>query len=89
MHTNLNFHQENEKAGITFVKGEISASPKGDVWKFPEEITMGKFAEADAVISKISICRKCKTRNKNTAKKCRKCGSIYMRPKRKDIRVKK
>jgi len=50
---------------------------------------MGKFAEADAVISKISICRKCKTRNKNTAKKCRKCGSIYMRPKRKDIRVKK
>ena len=50
---------------------------------------MGKFAEADAVISKISICRKCKTRNKSTAKKCRKCGSIYMRPKRKDIRVKK
>ena len=73
MHTNLNFHQENEKAGITFVKGEI----------------MGKFAEADAIISKISICRKCKTRNKNTSKKCRKCGSIYMRPKRKDIRVKK
>jgi len=50
---------------------------------------MGKFAEADAVIAKIAICRKCKARNKNTAKKCRKCGSIYMRPKRKDIRVKK
>ena len=50
---------------------------------------MGKFAEADAVISKIAICRKCKARNKNTSKKCRKCGSIYMRPKRKDIRVKK
>jgi ribosomal protein L40E len=50
---------------------------------------MGKFAEADAVISRITICRKCKARNKDTAKKCRKCGSIYMRPKRKDIRVKK
>jgi len=50
---------------------------------------MGKFAEADAVVSRISICRKCKARNKNTARKCRKCGSVYMRPKRKDIRVKK
>jgi len=50
---------------------------------------MGKFAEADAVISNIFICRKCKARNKRNSKKCRKCGSIYMRPKRKDIRVKK
>ena len=50
---------------------------------------MGKFAEADAVISNIFICRKCKSRNKRNAEKCRKCGSIWMRPKRKDIRVKK
>jgi ribosomal protein L40E len=50
---------------------------------------MGKFAEADAVISNIFICRKCKARNKRGSAKCRKCGSIWMRPKRKDIRVKK
>jgi ribosomal protein L40E len=50
---------------------------------------MGKFAEADAVIQNIVICRKCKTRNKRGVEKCRKCGSHYMRPKRKDIRVKK
>ena len=50
---------------------------------------MGKFAESDAVISNIFICRKCKARNKRNSKKCRKCGSVYMRTKRKDIRVKK
>jgi len=50
---------------------------------------MGKFAEADAAISRIAICRKCKARNKRNSEKCRRCGSIYMRPKRKDIRVKK
>jgi ribosomal protein L40E len=50
---------------------------------------MGKFPEADAVLAKINICRKCKTRNKKTVVKCRKCGSKYMRPKRKDIRAKK
>ncbi|MBU0586682.1 50S ribosomal protein L40e [Candidatus Micrarchaeota archaeon] len=50
---------------------------------------MGKFPEADAEIVKIVICRKCKSRNKRTLKKCRKCGSIFMRPKRKDIRIKK
>jgi ribosomal protein L40E len=50
---------------------------------------MGKFAEADAVISNIFICRKCKARNKRTALKCRKCGSVWMRAKRKDIRAKK
>lgn len=50
---------------------------------------MGKFAEADAVISNVFICRKCKARNKRGVLKCRKCGSVYMRPKRKDIRVKK
>ncbi len=50
---------------------------------------MGKFAEADAYISNIFICRKCKARNKRNSLKCRKCGSTYMRAKRKDIRVKK
>lgn len=50
---------------------------------------MGKFIEADAEIVKIVICRKCKARNKKRIAKCRKCGSIFMRPKRKDIRAKK
>ncbi|MGV8176587.1 MAG: 50S ribosomal protein L40e [Candidatus Bilamarchaeaceae archaeon] len=50
---------------------------------------MGKFPEADAQISKITICRRCKARNKAGIEKCRKCGSVYMRPKRKDIRAKK
>lgn len=50
---------------------------------------MGKFAEADAEIIKIAICRKCKSRNKKGVAKCRKCGSTFLRPKRKDIRVKK
>lgn len=50
---------------------------------------MGKFPEADARIAKISICRKCKSRNSRENDKCRKCGSAYMRPKRKDIRAKK
>jgi ribosomal protein L40E len=50
---------------------------------------MGKFPEGDAEISKIVICKKCKTRNKKTVEKCRNCGSSYLRPKRKDIRAKK
>ncbi|MCX8175442.1 MAG: 50S ribosomal protein L40e [Candidatus Micrarchaeota archaeon] len=50
---------------------------------------MGKFPEADAYISNVFICRKCKARNKRNSEKCRKCGSPYLRPKRKDIRVKK
>lgn len=50
---------------------------------------MGKFAEADAQIMKIVICRKCKSRNKAGLTKCRKCGSPALRPKRKDIRAKK
>lgn len=50
---------------------------------------MGKFPEADAEISKIVICSKCKSRNKKGAEICRKCGSKHMRPKRKDIRAKK
>lgn len=50
---------------------------------------MGKFAEADALISNIFICKKCKSRNKRGAAHCRKCGYKTMRPKRKDIRAKK
>ncbi len=50
---------------------------------------MGKFPLADEVLTKMAICRKCKARNHAGAEKCRKCGSPYMRPKRKDKRVKK
>ena len=50
---------------------------------------MGKFPLADAHISKLVICRKCKARNKKGVERCRKCGYSYLRPKRKDIRVKK
>ncbi len=50
---------------------------------------MGKFPIADAVLKKIWICRKCKGRNKQGVKKCRKCGYHYLRPKRTEIRAKK
>jgi ribosomal protein L40E len=50
---------------------------------------MGKFPLADEALTGIWICRKCKTRNKAGSDKCRRCGSIYLRPKRKEIRVKK
>ncbi|OIO20620.1 50S ribosomal protein L40e [Candidatus Micrarchaeota archaeon CG11_big_fil_rev_8_21_14_0_20_47_5] len=50
---------------------------------------MGKFAEADAIIAEIVICKKCKGRNKKGVKHCRKCGYKALRPKRKDIRAKK
>ncbi len=50
---------------------------------------MGKFPEADAEIARIWICCRCKVRNKAGVKKCRKCGSQYLRPKRKEIRAKK
>ena len=52
-------------------------------------IIMGKFPLADEALVRIVVCRKCKSRNKAGAEKCRKCGSIYMRPKRKEKRVKK
>ena len=48
---------------------------------------MGKFPEADAEIVKVKICLRCKARNPITAKKCRKCGSTYFRPKRKERKV--
>ncbi len=50
---------------------------------------MGKFPLADEVLVQMAICRKCKARNKTGTVKCRKCGSPYMRQKRKDKRVKK
>jgi len=48
---------------------------------------MGKFPEADAQITKIWICKKCKARNKKGAKKCRKCGYTYLRPKKKGLKT--
>ncbi|MGC8586518.1 MAG: 50S ribosomal protein L40e [Candidatus Micrarchaeia archaeon] len=50
---------------------------------------MGKFPIADAEISKVWICKKCKARNPAGATKCRKCGYPYLRPKRKSVRAKK
>jgi len=50
---------------------------------------MGKFPEADLRLAQISVCRKCKTRNKKDAEMCRKCGCKYLRPKRREIRAKK
>ena len=50
---------------------------------------MGKFPEADAQIMKFVVCRRCKSRNRRGVEKCRKCGSKFLRPKRKDIKAKK
>lgn len=50
---------------------------------------MGKFALADAELSQIWICRRCKARNRAGAKSCRKCGYTSLRPKRKDTKSKK
>jgi ubiquitin-large subunit ribosomal protein L40e len=50
---------------------------------------MGKFPLADEALTKVLICRKCKARNSKGREKCRKCGSVYLRPKHKELRVKK
>ena len=50
---------------------------------------MGKFPEADREISQISICKKCKARNKRGVTLCRKCGYKFLRPKRKELKGKK
>jgi large subunit ribosomal protein L40e len=50
---------------------------------------MGKFPIADAELAKIMICKKCKSRNRVGATKCRKCGYKDLRPKHKDIKAKK
>jgi ribosomal protein L40E len=52
-------------------------------------LNLGKFPLADEELSKIAVCRKCKARNSSKAVKCRKCGSIYLRPKAKEKRAKK
>ena len=49
---------------------------------------MGKFAVADAEISKIWICRSCKGRNHAGVKKCRRCGYPGLRAKKKDSKSK-
>ncbi len=50
---------------------------------------MGKFPLADEALGRVRICRKCKTRNKAGRETCRNCGSPYLRPKNKELRVKK
>jgi ribosomal protein L40E len=50
---------------------------------------MGKFSLADELLTSIWVCRRCKARNRAGVKKCRKCGSVYLRVKRKEARVKK
>ncbi len=50
---------------------------------------MGKFPLADSELAKVAICKRCKARNKIGTLKCRRCGYSYLRPKRKDIKVKK
>jgi ubiquitin-large subunit ribosomal protein L40e len=50
---------------------------------------MGKFPEADLELANTQVCLRCKRRNPKSVKKCRECGSSYLRPKRKEIRAKK
>jgi ribosomal protein L40E len=50
---------------------------------------MGKFPLADEVLAKVWVCRKCKSRNKAGSEKCRKCGSVYLRPKHREVKAKK
>jgi ubiquitin-large subunit ribosomal protein L40e len=49
---------------------------------------MGKFPIADAEISKIRICKRCKARNGISRHNCRKCGYGVLRPKKKDVKAK-
>ena len=50
---------------------------------------MGKFPEADKELNDTWVCLKCKTRNKKGVKRCRKCGSKYLRRKSREIKAKK
>jgi large subunit ribosomal protein L40e len=50
---------------------------------------MGKFGLADELLVNVWVCRRCKARNRARVEKCRKCGSRYLRVKRKDARIKK
>lgn len=44
---------------------------------------------ADEALSRVWICRKCKTRNHAGVGMCRKCGSKFLRPKKKEVKAKK
>jgi large subunit ribosomal protein L40e len=50
---------------------------------------MAKFPEAEKLLNEILICNRCKARNSKNAKRCRKCGSIYLRQKNKRLKTKK
>lgn len=50
---------------------------------------MGKFPLADSALAAVWVCRRCKARNSAGVAKCRKCGSIYLRPKHRELKVKK
>ncbi len=43
---------------------------------------MAIFPEVKARLLNKKICMKCSTRNPYSAKKCRKCGSTHLRPKK-------
>ncbi len=47
---------------------------------------MARFPEAEKRLFRVMICRKCKARNPWKADKCRKCGSKFLRPKKKEKR---
>jgi large subunit ribosomal protein L40e len=47
---------------------------------------MARFPEAEKRLFHHKVCRKCKARNPWLAKKCRKCGSKALRPKRKEVK---
>lgn len=50
---------------------------------------MAKFAVAEAELTRVVVCRKCKSRNSLRNEKCRKCGYAFLRPKKKEVRRKK
>lgn len=50
---------------------------------------MGKFPVADAELTRVLICRRCKARNSTNNKKCRKCGYTALRSRSKTVKRKK
>ena len=46
---------------------------------------MGKFPVADAELKSPLMCRKCKTKNRVGAKRCRKCNYTFLRAKKTTI----
>jgi len=47
---------------------------------------MARFAEAEARILRMKICRNCNARNAIRATRCRKCGYIGLRMKNREIK---